>query len=65
MVDKRHRYQRDQYRRILERLFKIIEEDGNLQEVRRGNCPDLFMSDPGRILDLKDRFERVKKGGRV
>lgn len=49
------------YSRLLKTLFDIIDHGGNLDEVRWGNCSDLIIRDPGRILDLKDRFEKIQK----
>ena len=51
----------DKYRKLLDGVFKLIEERGNVDDVRLGNADTLYLYHGRDLLELKKRFEATKK----
>lgn len=52
---------RDAYRRLLERVFYLIERRGNYEDILCGNSSTLFISQGVDIVFLRKKFQEIKK----
>lgn len=52
---------RYQYRRMLDRLVKEVENNSNIEQVRLGNKSQLIFYNSWCIRELMEKFEKVKK----
>jgi len=56
------RTKRDQYREILDKIVKIVNNNSNIDDVECGNRMHLVIEYPDRLFTLLRRFQRIKKG---